>query len=225
MLLRPSYCGFSFLKRCGEHGGMGYSSPKTDWSIPISCKSSGRGDGIALKRGYPHYSGYITRFQRKSNKFCSNVQSYGHEGGKKDNLAGNTSTSSIATRTSLYITGIGIFALLFPNLAIQCMVLVSYDLKQAALPPIYVQLGGALACLFGFYYGGAAMDDRQGRYPVRFYTSTIRGRYFLATVFGILFFIHGCLHLWVLILGIMNASSAFLLQRAVSQRAAEELES
>jgi len=83
---------------------------------------------------------------------------------------------------------------------------------------MYIQLGGTLACLFGFYYAGAAVDDVQGRYPVGFYTSTVLARYFLAMVFGLLYWMHGTMHTWILLLGSVNALSAFIMQRAISAR-------
>lgn len=130
----------------------------------------------------------------------------------------STSTSRVAIRTSLYITLVGIVGLVFPGFVIQCMVWLSKDSLQSMIPGMYIQLGGTLACLFGLYYAGAAFDDMQGRYPVGFYTSTVIGRYFLAIVFGLLYVMHGGLHTWVLLLGMVNALSAGLMQRAISRR-------
>lgn len=131
-------------------------------------------------------------------------------------------TWSMALRTSLYISSIGIVAILFPQVVLRCMVLLSSDPQQGVLPTMYIQLGGTLASLFGFYYAGAAMDDIQGRYPENFYKSTIAARYFLAIIFAVLFYANQKQHLWLVLLGTMNALSAFMLQRAMSKRMAEQ---
>lgn len=141
-----------------------------------------------------------------------------HHADESKHVLIQTTTSRIAIRTSIYISVIGITALLFPNIVIQCILYLSRESQRVMVPSIYVQVGGTLAVLFGTYYAGAAFDDMQGRYPVGLYTSTVMARYFLAIVFGILFLTHGCLHLWVLLLGMMNALSAYMLQRAISRR-------
>ena len=193
---------------------------------PADCR------GTALPR-----AGFVHRERGQSRRIHTNTSLLHRMGAKKkerlcrvqsladdesshvvcDSLT-QTTTSRIAIRTSIYISVIGITALLFPNIVIQCILYLSRESQRVMVPSIYVQVGGTLAVLFGTYYGGAAIDDMQGRYPVGFYTSTVMARYFLAIVFGILFLTHGCLHLWVLLLGMMNALSAYMLQRAISRR-------
>lgn len=47
----------------------------------------------------------------------------------------------------------------------------------------WIRVGGTLASLFGFYYLGAAVDDMEGRFPLRFYQATVAGRAWLSAVF------------------------------------------
>ena len=44
-------------------------------------------------------------------------------------------------------------------------------------------MGATLALLFGAYYLGAALDDREGRKPLRMYQATVLGRGLLALLF------------------------------------------
>lgn len=175
-------------------------------------KEHGQGRKIHRNTSLLHAMG-----AKKKESLCR-AQSHAHESSQGLGSLTQTTTSRIAIRTSIYISVIGTIALLFPNIVIQCILYLSREPQHAMVPSIYIQVGGTLACLFGWYYAGAAFDDMQGRYPVGFYTSTVMARYFLAIVFGILFLTHGCLHLWLLLLGVMNALSAYVLQRAISRR-------
>lgn len=78
----------------------------------------------------------------------------------------------------------------------------------------WVRVGGTLASLFGFYYFGAAFDDVEGRFPFRFYQSTISGRIFLALVFSVLV-LAGQSHRSLLILALANIASAFAMNRQI----------
>lgn len=183
------------------------------WSPAIT-----REDILILKRPGPRGSRsgqipYGETFLSRRGEISAHVKGDGSIYANK-----HTSTSITALRTSIYITLVGIVGLVFPGCVIQCMTCLSKDPLQSLIPRMYIQLGGTLACLFGLYYAGAAFDDIQGRYPVGFYTSTVIGRYFLAMIFGLMYFMHGRLHTWVLLLGIMNALSAGMMQRAISTR-------
>lgn len=90
------------------------------------------------------------------------------------------------------------------------------DLSALLLPFLgWLRAAGCVAMLFGFYYFGAALDDIEGRVPIRFYQSTILGRLFLSVVF--LWLAINQLVLAKLILGLafMNVVSALFLARAL----------
>jgi hypothetical protein len=137
-------------------------------------------------------------------------------------------TAIVALRTSLYITSIGVIALLFPSLLIKILWKyiesnVHNSIAAASLPaPLYVQVGGTLAMLFGFYYLGAALDDIDGRYPLYFYRTTVAGRYFLAIVCTILFLTQGVQQGWLLVVSVMNAVSAVVMHKAMLKRRSVE---
>jgi hypothetical protein len=77
-----------------------------------------------------------------------------------------------------------------------------------------VRVGGVLASLFGFYYGGAALDDCEGRPPLRFYQATILGRLWLSAAFCALVACGECPRGLLLLAG-ANAASALALHRAL----------
>lgn len=133
-------------------------------------------------------------------------------------------TAIVALRTSLYITSIGVLALLFPSFLINVLWKcfdpnANYSVPEASLPgPLFVQVGGVLAMLFGFYYLGAALDDIEGRYPLYFYRATVGGRYFLAVVCTLLFLTQGIQQGWLILVSVMNAVSAVVMHKAMLKR-------
>lgn len=83
----------------------------------------------------------------------------------------------------------------------------------------WVRVGGSLASLFGFYYFGAALDDVEGRFPYRFYQSTVFGRLFLAVIFSALVLSEQS-HVSLLVLVFANIASAFAMNRQIRIAAA-----
>ena len=84
-------------------------------------------------------------------------------------------------------------------------------------------MGGVLAALFGAYYCGAALDDAEGRQPVRFYWSTIAGRLLLSAAFCHLVATRQ-VEPGLLWLAAANAASSALLWLAVRARRRREQE-
>lgn len=78
-------------------------------------------------------------------------------------------------------------------------------------------MGGILALLFGFYYIGAACDDCEGRFPLRFYSSTVYGRLLLTAVFCLLAASKQC-ESAILVLALINALSALLMHSSIRKR-------
>jgi len=78
----------------------------------------------------------------------------------------------------------------------------------------WVRVGGTLASLFGFYYFGAALDDVEGRFPYRFYQSTVTGRLFLAVIFSALVLTEQS-HMGLLVLAFANIASALAMNRQI----------
>ena len=85
----------------------------------------------------------------------------------------------------------------------------------------WIRVGGTLASLFGFYYIGAALDDVEGRFPLRFYQATILGRVFLSAVFSWLV-LSGQSERGLLVLALVNLASAWAQHRQVQLRLEEE---
>jgi hypothetical protein len=83
----------------------------------------------------------------------------------------------------------------------------------------WVRVGGTLASLFGFYYFGAALDDVEGRFPYRFYQSTVTGRVFLAVVFLALVITEQS-HRSLLLLAVANIASAWAMNRQIERAVA-----
>lgn len=79
-------------------------------------------------------------------------------------------------------------------------------------------MGGVLASLYGAYYLGAALDDAEGRKPVRFYQSTIIGRLILAAAFTGLVYLKQC-GTGLLLLAGANIVSAAAMHLTLSQAA------
>lgn len=79
------------------------------------------------------------------------------------------------------------------------------------------RVGGVLCILFGSYYIGCAWDDAEGRFPRRFYQSTVIGRLFLCFAFLGLVLV-GQLPKGLMILAAVNALSAWSLHRAMVSR-------
>ena len=78
-------------------------------------------------------------------------------------------------------------------------------------------MGGTLAALFGSYYAGAALDDAEGRTPVRFYQSTVLGRLALSLAFAGLVALRLC-DPGLLLLAAANALSAAAMHLSLRER-------
>jgi hypothetical protein len=93
-------------------------------------------------------------------------------------------------------------------------------LISCSVPDVgWVRVGGTLAYLFGFYYFGAALDDVEGRFPYRFYQSTVIGRLFLAVVFLVLVLTEQS-HRSLLILVAANIVSALAMNKQIGRAVA-----
>jgi hypothetical protein len=90
-----------------------------------------------------------------------------------------------AVTTGIYISVAGFVLLVKPDLLTNYLLSDSFLFSHLSTSPLLLGLtrvGATLACLFGFYYLGAASDDLEGRTPTRFYQSTVYGRFFLTAV-------------------------------------------
>lgn len=118
-------------------------------------------------------------------------------------------TAKVAFKTGVYIAGLGLALLLFPQSVIQLFS------TSTSMPAVgWVRVGGTLASLFGFYYFGAALDDVEGRFPYRFYQSTVAGRFFLAVIFSALVLTEQS-HMSLMVLVIANIASAIAMNRQI----------
>ncbi len=87
-------------------------------------------------------------------------------------------------------------------------------LVRSAVGPGWIRVGATLAVLFGAYYLGAAMDDMEGRKPLRMYQATILGRVLLAAVFTGLAACGQC-GAGLLLLAAVNAAGAWRMAHAL----------
>jgi hypothetical protein len=127
----------------------------------------------------------------------------------------------VVVRTSIYISSIGVAALIRPGLVVHAIHGLTCPAFGAVIDAVFVRLGGLLAMLFGIYYAGAALDDLDGCPPMRFYRSTVIGRLCFAALVSFVFIaelvVAGQLHFWLLFLGGMNAVSAQALARQLDR--------
>lgn len=127
----------------------------------------------------------------------------------------------VVVRTSIYISSIGLAALVCPGLVIHAINVMTHPAAAVVIDAVFVRLGGLLAILFGMYYAGAALDDLDGRPPMRFYRSTVIGRRCLAALAALIFLAElvalSTSHFWLLFLGGMNAISAQALDRQLDR--------
>ena len=87
-------------------------------------------------------------------------------------------------------------------------------LACSALEAGWVRVGATLALLFGAYYLGAALDDAEGRKPLRMYQATVLGRLLLAAVFSALVAAGQCGH-GLLALAAVNLAGAARMHAAL----------
>lgn len=78
----------------------------------------------------------------------------------------------------------------------------------------WVRMGATLALMFGFYYLGAAVDDVEGRKPMRMYQATVLGRLLLALIFAALVAMRECGR-GLLVLAVANVAGAWRMHQAL----------
>mmetsp|Transcript_7761 Transcript_7761/g.21141 ORF Transcript_7761/g.21141 Transcript_7761/m.21141 type:complete len:177 (+) Transcript_7761:255-785(+) len=125
----------------------------------------------------------------------------------------------VVVRTSMYISSIGFVACICPGLVMRAVNCMTRPAGAAVVcEAVCVRLGGLLAMLFGMYYAGAALDDLDGKPPMRLYRSTVIGRWLFALATLAIFIAEmPTLHGWLLVLGGMNAVSALALHRQLER--------
>jgi hypothetical protein len=89
--------------------------------------------------------------------------------------------SKAAVHAATFITAQSAALLAAP---LSCLDIIFGKAATAALPSAaWVRIVGALACLLGVIYTGAALDDCAGRPPYAFYSATVWGRFFVSAAF------------------------------------------
>ncbi len=131
----------------------------------------------------------------------------------------NGARVKVVVRTSVYISSIGVVAFIWPGLVMYAVNGMTHPAGAAVVDAVFVRLGGLLAILFGMYYAGAALDDLDGRPPMRLYRSTVIGRGLFALASLVMFAAEmtTALHVWLLVLGAMNAVSALAIHRQLER--------
>lgn len=123
-------------------------------------------------------------------------------------------TAQVSLRTGMYIGMLGIVVLCFPGYVSELILSTQAGTAMTAPSTGWIQVGGILASLFGFYYLGAAWDDCEGRKPIRFYQATVLGRLFLCIGFCSLVALQK-MNSWLLVLAAINLISAASLWRSM----------
>ncbi|KAK9817031.1 hypothetical protein WJX72_008675 [[Myrmecia] bisecta] len=119
--------------------------------------------------------------------------------------------ASAAWFTGAYILLVGLALIAAPTTMFGLL----FD--ASAVTPGWIRVGGTLAALFGFYYLGAAIGDRQGQGLRGFYAATVAGRLFLAAAFAA-FVALGQVSSMLLVLAGVNALGALNMLMALRRK-------